>query len=134
MSSSTTMPPTSIPTSWSGSKNIDGLSSTSPRHPLPGSTPSRASLPSSQRRVSSAAYSDHCGNSKMPSTASSTTPTQTKTLYPDQGPQQNYRRCQTRAPSVRFDPLGGTIEGERSELRITQLQRHEGHSSPTRPP
>src|SRR5712691_1925468 len=28
-----------------------------------------------------------------------------KTLYLDQGPKQNYRRCQTRAPSVRFDPL-----------------------------
>ena len=28
-----------------------------------------------------------------------------KTLYLDQGPQQNHRRRQTRAPSVRFDPL-----------------------------
>src|SRR5439155_11755461 len=28
-----------------------------------------------------------------------------KTLHLDQGPKQNYRRCQTRAPSVRFDPL-----------------------------
>src|SRR5713101_5255247 len=63
-------------------ENIGGLSFTSPRHPLPGSTPSRASLPSSQRRVSSAAYSDHCGNSKMPSTASSTTPTQTQNPLP----------------------------------------------------
>src|SRR5713101_3215434 len=65
MSSSTTMPPISIPTSWSGSKNIGGL----------------------------------------PSTASSTTPRKPKTLYLDQGPKQNYRRCPTRAPSVRFDPL-----------------------------
>src|SRR6266404_4259456 len=78
MSSSTTMPPTSIPTSWSGWKNIGGSSSTSPQHPLHGSTLSRASLPSSPRSVSSAAYSDHCGNSKMPSTVSSTTPTQTQ--------------------------------------------------------
>jgi hypothetical protein len=30
------MPPTSIPTSCCGSKNIGGLSSTSLRHPLPG--------------------------------------------------------------------------------------------------
>src|SRR5450759_1748826 len=81
-SSSTTMPPTSIPTSCSGSKNIGGLSSTSPRHPLPGSTPLRASLPSSQRSVSSAAFSDPCGNSKMPSTASSTTPMQTQNPLP----------------------------------------------------
>src|SRR6266403_2673319 len=80
MSLSTTMPPTSIPTSSSGSKDIGGLSSTSPRHPPPGSTPLRASLPSSQRSVSSAAYSDPYRNSKMPSTASSTTPTQTQNL------------------------------------------------------
>jgi transposase len=60
------------------------LSSTSPRHPLPGSTLSRASLPSSQTSVSSAAYSDPCGNLKMPSTASSTTPTQTQN--PSSGP------------------------------------------------
>jgi transposase len=59
-------------------KNIGDLSSTSPRHPLPGSMPSRASLPSSLRSVSSAAHSDPCGNSKMPSTAFSTTPTQTQ--------------------------------------------------------
>src|SRR5271170_1037363 len=105
MSSSTTTPPTSIPTSWHGSKNIDGLSSTSPRHPLPGSTLSRASLPSSPTSVLSAAYSDRCRNSKMPSIASSTTPTQTQALYLEQGPKQNHRCCQTRAPSVRFDPL-----------------------------
>src|ERR1700722_760971 len=30
-----------------------------------------------------------------------------KALYLDQGPKQNHRRCQTRTPSVRFDPLGG---------------------------
>src|SRR5712691_2511950 len=84
MSLSTTMPPTSIPRSSSGSKNIDGLSSTSPRHPPPGSTLSKASLPISQRSVSSAASSDPCGNSKMPSTASSTTPTQTQN--PSSGP------------------------------------------------
>src|SRR6478752_7697027 len=52
------------------------------RHPLPGSTLSRASLPNSQRSVSSTAYSDHCGNSKTPSTASSTTPTQTQSPLP----------------------------------------------------
>src|SRR5882757_8530966 len=50
------------------------VSSTSPRHPPPGSTPSRVSLPSSRTSVSSTAYSDRCGNSEMPSTASSTTP------------------------------------------------------------
>src|SRR6266702_6890050 len=109
MSSSTTMPPTSIPTSWSGSKNINGLSSTSPRHPLPGSTPSRASLPSSQRRVSSAAYSDHCGNSKMPSTASSTTPTQTQN--PSLGP-----RTQTK-----LSPLSD--EGTKCQIRSTSAAR-----------
>src|SRR5438034_7174421 len=32
-----------------------------------------------------------------------------KTLYLDQGPKQNYRRCQTRAPSVRFDPLARVL-------------------------
>src|SRR5215212_4775214 len=84
MSSSTTMPPTSIPTSCSGSTNIGGLSSTSPRRQPPGSMPSSASLPSSERSVLSAAYSDPCGNSKMPSTASSTTPTQTQN--PSSGP------------------------------------------------
>jgi transposase len=66
------------------SKNIDGLSSTSPRHPPPGSTLSKASLPISQRSVSSAASSDPCENSKMPSTASSTTPMQTQN--PSSGP------------------------------------------------
>src|SRR3954454_20065973 len=79
MSSSTTMPPTSIPTSCSGSTNIGGSSSTSPRHPLHGSTLSRASSPSSQTRGSSAEYSAPCPISKMPSTASSTTPTQIQT-------------------------------------------------------
>lgn len=78
MSSSITTPPTNIPTSCSGSKSIGGLSSTSPRHPLPGSTLSKASLLNSQRSVSSTAYSDHCGSSKTPSTASSTTPMQTQ--------------------------------------------------------
>src|SRR5260370_37726474 len=82
MSSSTTTPPTSIPTSWRGSKDIVGLSSTSPRHPFHGSTLSSASSPSSQRSVSSAAYSNPCGNSKRPSTASSTTPTQTQNPLP----------------------------------------------------
>src|SRR6478736_913688 len=82
MSSSTTTPPTDIPTSWHCSKSIGVLSSTSPLHPLPGSTLSRASLPNSQRSVSSTAYSDHCGNSKTPSIASSTTPTQTQSPLP----------------------------------------------------
>src|SRR5437868_3707772 len=77
-SSSTTTPPTSIPRSWGGLKNIGGSSSTSPRHPLHGSTLSRASSPSSPKSGSSAAYSAPCPISKMPSTASSTTPTQTQ--------------------------------------------------------
>jgi hypothetical protein len=47
----------------------------------------------------------------MLSTASSTTPNANpKPLYLDQGldqgPQQNHRRRKTRAPSVRFHPLG----------------------------
>jgi transposase len=49
-------------------------------------------------------------NSKMPSTASSTTPMQTQSLYLGQGPQQNHRRRQARAPIVRFDPLGLLFE------------------------
>jgi transposase len=65
-------------------ENIGGSSSTSLQHPPPGSTPLRASLPSSRRSVSSAAYSDLCGNSKMPSTTSSTTPMQTQS--PSFGP------------------------------------------------
>jgi transposase len=63
-------------------ENTGDLSSTSPRHPRPGSTPLRASLPSSPRSVSSVAFSDPCGNSKMPSTASSTTPMQTQNPLP----------------------------------------------------
>ena len=70
------------PTSRSGSINIDDLSSTSPRHPLPGSTLSKASSPSSQKSASSAAYSGLCANSRMPSTASSTTPTQIQSHLP----------------------------------------------------
>jgi transposase len=31
-----------------------------------------------------------------------------KPFYLDQGPQQNHRRRQARAPNVRFDPLGDT--------------------------
>jgi hypothetical protein len=99
------------------------LSSGSPRHPLPGSTLSRASLPSSKKSVSSTAYSDPCWNSKMPSTASSRRrPHQRKpkTLYLEQEPNQNYRRCQTWAPSVRINPLGLT----RCEVPIVKLQRH----------
>src|SRR4029079_1347289 len=41
----------------------------------------------------------------MPSTASSTKPMQIQSLHLDQGPKQNHRCCQTRTPSVRFDPL-----------------------------
>src|ERR1700683_4628820 len=82
MSSSITTPPTNIPTSWHGSKSTDGLSSTSPRHPRPGSTLSSASLPNSQRSVSSTVYSDQCGNSNTPSTASSTTPTKIQSPLP----------------------------------------------------
>ena len=52
-----------------------------------------ASLPNSQRSVSNAEFSDPCGNSKMPSTASSTTPMQTQNPLP--GP-----RTQTKSPPL----------------------------------
>jgi hypothetical protein len=64
-----------------------------------------ASLRNSPKSASSAACFAPSRNSKMPSTASSTTPMQTQSPYLDQGPQQNHRRRQARAPSVRFDPL-----------------------------
>ncbi len=41
----------------------------------------------------------------MDSTASSMTQTKTQALYLNQGPEQNHRCRQTRAPSVRFDNL-----------------------------
>jgi transposase len=44
-------------------------------------------------------------NLKMSSTAPRRHQCKPKALYLDQGPQQNHRRRQTRAPNVRFDPL-----------------------------
>jgi hypothetical protein len=73
--SSTTMPLTSTPTSWNGWPNIHASSSTSPRHPPHGSMPSGVSSPTSQRNGSSEVCSDPYRNLKVPSIASSTSPT-----------------------------------------------------------
>ena len=67
-------------------------------------TPSRVSLPSSQTSVSSTAYSDRRGTQRCHPPLPRPHQRKPKTLYLDQGPKQNHRRCQTRAPSVRFDP------------------------------
>jgi transposase len=69
--SSTTTPPTSIPTFADGSNAIRDGRSTSRRRPLPGSTRSRASSPLSQSAGSSAASSDPSQTCKPRSTASS---------------------------------------------------------------
>src|SRR5712675_240514 len=72
-------------------------------------TPSRVSLPSSQTSVSSTAYSDRRGTQRCHPPLPRPHQRKPKTLYLDQGPKQNHRRCQTRAPSVRFDPLVGVL-------------------------
>src|SRR4029077_10417621 len=71
-----------LPRFLNGSKTIPGSCSTSLRHRPPGSTPLRASLPSSPKSALSAACSDPSKNSKTPSTAPSTTPTQTQSPLP----------------------------------------------------
>src|SRR5215510_9844152 len=76
------MPLTSTPRFLNGSKTIPGSFSTSLRRQPPGSTPSRASLRNSPKSASGAACSAPSRNSKMPSTASSTTPMQTQSPLP----------------------------------------------------
>ena len=82
--SSTTTPPTSTRRSARGSIAIPAGPSTSCRHPAPGSTPSRASSPSSRSGASSAASSTPSSTSRPPSTASSTSITQNR--GPSPGP------------------------------------------------
>jgi hypothetical protein len=77
-------PLTSTPRFLNGSKTIRGSFSTSLRRQPPGSTPSRASSRNSPKSALSAACSAPSRNSKMLSTASSTTPMQTQS--PLRGP------------------------------------------------
>jgi hypothetical protein len=65
-----------------GLANTRASSSISPRHPPRGSMPSRASSPTSQRSGSNVACSNPSRNSKTPSTASLTKPTQTPSPLP----------------------------------------------------
>jgi hypothetical protein len=72
--------------------------------------------------VSSGASSVPSTNLRKPSTASSTTPTQPATLYVDKRSRQDHRCRQTRAPSVRFDPLDDS-ERERIWSKYVRKQR-----------
>ncbi len=83
-SSSTTTPPISIQRSGPGSIATSGLFSTSRQHPVRGSTPSKASSPTSRNGASSGASSIPSSISKPPSIASSRKPT--KTPNPSPGP------------------------------------------------
>lgn len=74
---STITPPTSTPRSRNGWPITPAGSFTSRPHPRPGSTPSRASFPSSHDGASVAASSDPSPNSKMPSAATSAITTAT---------------------------------------------------------
>src|SRR6478752_7697028 len=105
MSSSTTTPPTNIPTSWHGSKSIGGLSSTSPDIRF---------LAQRYRGLLCQTHKEASQARRIPITAGTQRrhpplprPHQRKpkALYLDQGSKQNHRRCQTGTPNVRFDPL-----------------------------
>ena len=116
MSSSTITSPINIPPSSHGSKSIGGLSSTSPRHPLPGSTPSRSSLSSPHGSVLSAAYSDHCDEMKDAiHRFLDHTNANSKAFYLDHGSKPRPRRCQTRAANVSVNPLEHQIVSEQME-------------------
>ena len=82
--SSTTTPRTSTRRCARGSTAIPAGPSTSCRHPAPGSTPSRASSPSSRSAGSSAGSSTPSSTSRPPSIASSMSITQNRA--PSSGP------------------------------------------------
>lgn len=59
----------------------------------------------------------------MPSTASSIRPMQTQSPLPGPKTQENHRRRQTRAPSVRFNPLAPIKIIGRNDLDLNEAWR-----------